>query len=322
VTDLAVSDISTTGATLTWTSGEATQWQVAYSTHANFEGAMEEIVNAASNNLTGLQPGTHYYAKVRSYCGGEDFGTWSAVLEFNTDCVALDLSTTDYSENFDGITVASAYNPSTRKLPVCWSFINTSTSASYAIYPTIYYYSSTNHSHSSPNCLRFYSVYSSNSYYDPQDEYAILPHMDNLAGKQITLQARGYNTNSTFKIGTMSDPTDVSTFTVIATQEGLTTSYPADAFEYIIPSDCTDSYVAIMMEAATSSTTTKGVYIDDITIDFPPTCPKPMGLAVTANSVTAHGATVTWTESGEATQWTVAMRCVVCQYSSENHGRL
>ena len=304
VADLAVSNITTTGATLAWTAGGATQWQVAYSTNSNFEGATESIVSEATCNLTGLQPASHYYAKVRAYCGGEDFGSWSSVLEFNTDCIVIDLSTADYSENFDGTTVASAYSPSTRTLPICWSFINTSTYATYAVYPTIYYYNGTDYSHSTPNSLRFYSYYSSNGNYDPQDQYAILPPMENLAGKQITLYARDYYSSSTFKVGTMSDPTDASTFTVIATQEGLTTSYPADAFEYIIPSTCTDNYVAIMIEAANSSRNYNGVFIDDITIREAPTCIKPTG--VTTSDVTAHGATISWTS--EASEWVVAYK--------------
>ena len=302
VEDFDVSNISTTGATLTWTAGEATQWQVAYSINTNFEGATEEIVSEATYNLAVLQPGTHYYAKVRAYCGGEDFGSWSAVLEFNTDCIALDLSTTDYSENFDGVTLTSYYSPSVQTLPVCWSSINTTTYNTYKVYPTIYYYSSTNYSNSSPNSLRFYSYYSSYSSYDPQPQYAILPPMENLAGKQITLQARGYNANSTFKVGLMTDPTDATTFVEIA-EQALTTSY--QEFMYPIPADATAHYIAIMIDAATSERSTNSVYIDDIVIEQAPSCVKPAGLAVTANSIAAHSATVTWTERGSATTWIV-----------------
>ena len=302
VEDFDVSNISTTGATLTWTAGEATQWQVAYSINTNFEGATEEIVSEATYNLAVLQPGTHYYAKVRAYCGGEDFGSWSAVLEFNTDCIALDLSTTDYSENFDGVTLASNYWPSVQTLPVCWSSINTTTYNTYKVYPTIYYYSSTNYSNSSPNSLRFYSYYSSYSSYDPQPQYAILPPMENLAGKQITLQARGYNANSTFKVGLMTDPRDATTFVEIA-EQALTTSY--QEFMYPIPANATAHYIAIMIDAATSERSSNDVYIDDIVIEQAPSCLKPTGLAVTANSIAAHSATVTWTERGSATTWIV-----------------
>jgi len=46
-------------------------------------------------------------------------------------------------------------------------------------------------------------------------------------------------------------------------------------------------------------------FMDNLTVKAMPSCPKPTSLAVTANSVTAHNATITWTESGEATEWIV-----------------
>ncbi len=303
VTDLTVRNITTTSATLSWSAGDATQWQVAYSIANNFEGAIEEIVSAATYNMANLQPGTHYFAKVRSYCGGEDFGSWSDVLELNTDCNPL--TEYPYTENFDGITVASASTPTARTLPVCWDAINTTTYNSYKVYPAIYNYSS--YGNSTPNCLRFFSNYSSSFDYDPQPQYAILPTMENLAGKQITLQARGYNTSSTFKIGLMSDPNDANTFIEIPTQQGLTNSY--QEFEYIIPADATATHVAIMIEAANSERTSNGVYIDDITIDEAPTCIKPTGLV--KSDVTAHEATISWTS--DATAWQV------CLNNDEDH---
>ena len=288
VTDLTVDVITSNSATLVWTAGEATQWQVAYADNASFERATEAIVSEATYTMTDLQPATTYYAKVRAYCGGEDFGAWSTVIDLLTECVAL--TTYPYTENFDSYTATSGF------LPICWDRINTGTS--YNVYPYVYGYNS----HSTSNCLYFYS-YGSSSSTNISDQYAILPPMENLAGKQISLYAKGYNNQSTFKIGTMTNPTDVTTFTEIATQE-LTTTY--QELIYDVPASTTDNYIAIMMEKPDATGNVyRGVYIDDIAIDFPPSCPKPMGLAVTANSQTAHGATVTWTESGEATEWIV-----------------
>ena len=68
-------------------------------------------------------------------------------------------------------------------------------------------------------------------YVDPQDQFAILPEMEGLNGKQIKLYARGYNAGNAFKIGMMTDPNDVSTFVEIATQT-LTTSY--QEYEYTL----------------------------------------------------------------------------------------
>ena len=292
VTDLAVRDITPTSATFSWTAGDATQWQVAYSTANNFEGATKAIFSNTNPSITNLKPNTHYYVRVRAYRSEEDFGAWSDVLQFYTDCVVF----TEYpwSENFD------SYTAGTGVLPNCWSRINTCNSSSYSSYP----YLQNSSGYSGANSLRLHSyTYSSggNLQYDPKPQYAILPAMENLAGKQITLQAKGYYSTCTFKIGLMTDPTDATTFTEMEEQT-LTTSY--EEYCYNIPADATANYVAIMIDAASQSRNTNGVYIDDITIDEPPSCMKPKTL--TYSDVTAHTVTLNWTPGIEGqTAWDV-----------------
>ncbi|MBR5726663.1 MAG: fibronectin type III domain-containing protein, partial [Muribaculaceae bacterium] len=283
VTGLAVDDITTNSATLVWNNSEVGQWQVAYADNASFENATEVTVSDTTYTMTGLQPATAYYAKVRAYCGGEDFGAWSTTISFLTECVAI--TSFPWTENFDSYTAASGF------LPVCWNRINTGTS--YYTWPCV----SSSNSHSTSNCLYFYS-YGSSSSTNISDQYAILPIMENLAGKQINLFARGYNNQSTFTIGTMTNPTDVTTFTAIATQE-LTTTY--QEFIYFVPASTTDNYLAIMMERPNATSgVTRGVYIDDITINLPPACPKPTVLTV--GEVTAHTAQLSWTSDADAWQ--------------------
>ena len=293
VTDLTVSNITTTGATLSWDGGEATQWQVAYGTSSNFEGATEEIVSTASYNMTGLTASTIYYVRVRAYCGGEDYGSWSNVLSFPTACDVIEAL--GYSENFD------SYTTDNNVLPNCWNYINTTTYGYYQGYPKVYNYNS----HSTSNCLYFYSYayyYSGTTTYDPQPQYAILPEMNGLAGMQVTLWARGTSATSTFKIGTMSDPADATTFEAI-TEQALTTSY--QEFEYIIPANAQGNYLAIMIDAADESRTSNGVYIDDIVISEAPSCLKPTYLTVTGVSTTT--ATLSWTAGGDETAWQICL---------------
>ncbi len=289
-TDVTCSATTTTTATLGWTeTGAATAWQICLdSDEAN-------PIDAATNpfTLTGLTSATTYTVKVRANCGANGYSDWSNAASFTTECAAI--AAVGYTQNFDDLTAGN------NVLPLCWSYINTTTYSSYQGYPKAYpngYY--TTYSHSAPNCLYFYSYYSSYSDYDPQPQYAILPEMTGPAGKQVTLWAKGYNATSTFKIGTMSDPTDASTFAPI-TEQALTTSY--QEFEYLVPTT-TDAYLAIMIDAANSSRTTNGVYIDDISIAEPPTCPKPSGLTSTR---TAHTATLSWTNgANDQTAWQVA----------------
>lgn len=295
-TGLAASNITSSSATFDWIAGGGeNDWTVEYGTAADFTGATSQNASTTPTlALTGLTPATTYYVRVKAVCSGSDESDWSNAATFTTECAAV--AAVGYTQNFDALTTGN------NVLPVCWSYINTTTYSSYQGYPKVYNYSS----NSTPNCLYLYSYayyYSGSTSYDPQPQYAILPEMTGLSGKQVTLSAKGYYSSSTFKIGTMSDPADASTFTEIAEQT-LTTSYAEYVFD--IPTT-TDAYLAIMIDAASSSRNTNGVYIDDISIAEPPTCPKPSALMLeTPTARTAHTATLSWTNGGTETEWEIA----------------
>ena len=296
-------DATTNSAELSWTanSGE-TAWTLYWK--KTTDGNYTEVANATNPyTLNDLDPATNYQYYVVANCSADDASEASEVFSFITECEVFNAY--PYAENFDGYTVASAYTPTARTLPVCWNAINTCTHNTYKYYPTIYYYSSTNYAHTTPNSLRFYSYYYSSTDYDPQPQYAILPEMENLAGKEISLWVRGLNVSSTFKVGLMTDPNDASTFVEITNDANptMTTSY--QEFTFVIPADATANYVAIMIEAANSSRSSNGVYIDDITINNPPACPKPTDLTIVENSVTAHTAQLSWTSDAEA--WEICL---------------
>ncbi len=280
VTGLAVSNIATTTADIAWTNGDPGEWQVATKTGDGEWITLPNTYTTNSATLTGLTAATTYQVRVRAYCNANDQGAWCDAITFTTECEAIDLSLQDYSENFD------SYTAGTGVLPVCWNRINEGTS--YTTYPYIYGYNA----HSTSNCLYFYTYGTSGS-----DQYAILPAMENMEGKQITLWAKGYNVGNTFKIGMMTDPADATTFEEIAEQT-LTTSY--EEYSFILGRG---NYVAIMMETPTSSVT-KGVYIDDITIADVPACAKPSDL--TFVSATTTSATIGWTIGGNENAWQIA----------------
>ena len=294
-TTLAATDITTNSVVLSWNeTGLATAWKVAYKT-VDAEEYTEVDATTNPYTLTGLSAGTVYTVKVKADCGTED-GTsgWSNTVTFTTVC--LPFTEFPYTENFD------SYTSGNNVLPICWNYINTTTNSSYKYYPKIYNYGA----NSPSNCLSLnsYASYSGGTTTsDPQDQYAILPEMNGLAGMQITLQAKGSNATSTFKVGLMTNPADASTFTVIGDELALTTSY--QEFVIDIPTTATAHYVAIMIDAANSTRTSNGVYVDDIRIAEPPTCLKVTDVEL--ESVTTTSATLSWTNgSTDQEAWQIA----------------
>ncbi|MBR5984718.1 MAG: choice-of-anchor J domain-containing protein, partial [Bacteroidales bacterium] len=85
-TDLTVSDIASTSATLTWNAGaEETAWQIC------LDGDEDNLIDvtSASYNITGLDEATTYTAKVRANCGS-DYSNWTNAISFTTTMCAVE----------------------------------------------------------------------------------------------------------------------------------------------------------------------------------------------------------------------------------------
>ena len=83
-TGLAISNLTTTSATLTWTAGAATSWEVAINTTGETpatEAGTGTVVNTATYDFSELTAETTYYAFVREK-DGENYSSWSAACEF------------------------------------------------------------------------------------------------------------------------------------------------------------------------------------------------------------------------------------------------
>ena len=286
-TDLAVSNITATSAELSWTAnGSETAWTVYYKKSSE-ESYTSVAVSTNTYALGGLDAGTYYKFYVTANCSATDESDPSSVYAFYTDCATI--TKYPWTENFDsytGVTSGSANN-----LPICWNYINTCSDYSYRGYPVVYDYS--NDSRSGNNHLYF----SSDVDEDPKDQYAILPEMESLSGKRIKLYARkgGPNCNATFSVGIMTDPTDATTFTEIATCTPASTTY--EPFSVLFNTYTgTGTYIAIKMAAA-SGGTNREVCIDDITVEVIPACVEPSRLA--ASDLTGHTAVLSWINGEE-----------------------
>ena len=90
-TELTATEITANSMKLSWTeNGEATAWEIQYSTDAdNIDEGTTILVTENPYTLTGLTAQTTYYARVRAVCGEGDYSNWSPTATFTTEVKIL-----------------------------------------------------------------------------------------------------------------------------------------------------------------------------------------------------------------------------------------
>ncbi len=84
-TALAVSNVSQTGATATWTAGnEETAWNVQYKEASATEWGNSINVTEATYTFSGLTAGTAYQVRVQAVCGTDETSDWTEAVSFTT----------------------------------------------------------------------------------------------------------------------------------------------------------------------------------------------------------------------------------------------
>lgn len=297
-TDLVISNVTTTEATLTWTEGDSeTAWEVYIVPEGT--GIIGQtpypVTNTPTLQVTSLNAASKYDVYLRAVCPG---GGHSSYLTGSITTQCNPFTTIPFLENFDSHTGTTA--TATNNLPTCWNYINTGTS--YAGLPNIY--SSSTYAQSGTNSLRFYT-YSTTAY---SDQYAILPQFDNtmypLIGLQLLFDARKYSASypAILVVGVMSDPMDATTFDAIDTIEASSTTYEHFAL-YFNHYTGSGNYIAIM---APKLDRYNEAQVDNLEVSLAPSCMSVKRLRF--ENITATTADVLWTPNGSEYQWTLQYR--------------
>ena len=280
VNNLAVSNITSTGATLTW-SGNA-------SAYSFYEFDTDTTISSLTDTfavLNTLLPNTVYTFGVASDCGADGESALRTV-SFRTACGAIAQLPQTWTFEADEL-VGTSNNDA---LPYCWSRYNSA--ASYAYYP--YSYNSSTYAHSGSRSL-YYLSSTSVSY--PDTMVAILPALDVVTypmnGNRMTFWGRMNNTTNqrTVYVGTMSDPTDPTTFVLADSVTVSGTTYNKYAVA-LTNASANSSYVAFVVFKATGA-----LYIDDVTLEEMPSCFEVSDLAVVDSLTTASSITLSWTDA-------------------------
>ena len=272
VRDLTTTAISQNSVTLGWTNGGSeTQWVVEY-------GNNSDVANSNPYTVTGLTPNTEYTFYVRPLCGVGDTGR-ARTITVTTLCNAVSLP---FTENFDSYTTSTT--AATGVLPNCWSYVMTGTNTTGSYLPQIYY--SSTYANSGSYSLRLYGLC-----------YFILPEMDApIDSLQISFNT--YKTSAAYEleVGVMEGNTFVP---IQAIDYGASTH--SQQTVYLASYTGTGNRIAFRNNH--SSYQYSYHYIDDIVVDYVPSC-------MPVHDIHSTGATISsidvdWTDLSSATEWEV-----------------
>ena len=252
---LVGNSITDESATLDWTpNGHETQWQIQYRTER--EDWTTVIAEQHPFTLTGLEGNNYYHVRVRARCGEDQYGEWSDMLSFNTNCSAY--QAVPYYESFETWT-GDELDAHGDMLP-CWSKLSTYTDDYGGTGPYVFLLGG----HTGEGKLTF-EMRPSNAC-----QMAILPAIQNLKDMQISFYAKGLEGSyyvgyfySDFEVGVMTDPTDASTYQFIQS------IHPNDAnyTKYTIPfNEYTGNGNYIVFRMVGNPSLRSRAYIDDIVV--------------------------------------------------------
>lgn len=273
-TGVTASAVTGSTATISWSSNESA-WQyvcLPATTELTEEvwAANKVNVNTKSATITGLSPATKY----KFYVISKNATGTSVIVskEFTTECATV--SSFPWNEGFE--------SSASSELPLCWQELTFGTADVMA---------SNAYKHTGSNSICLVGGGSTTSV------IAIFPEFDrNISDLALSFWYKtpinddwytygnvqvGYVTNASGFVATSSNLAQTSTFAQV---EDITFAGAKPGYR-----------MAIRFEGGVSN---GRVYIDDINVKLAPSCNKPTGVAVTADSETAEGATITWNANG------------------------
>ena len=279
------SSITTSGATASWTatlSAPANGYEVYYST-SNVAPTSSTVLDATnsvtstttSSPISGLSSGTTYYVWVRSVCVGTDRSVWTAVSSFTTYCVSTNVP---YTLDFTNVTAPV--------LPTCTTAVN------YGSGNTWITYSPGGTNGFTGNVLN-YTYNSSNA----ANTWFFTQGINLTAGVSYRIKYKYGNASAAsfpekLKVAYGTSATNTAMTTTLADYPNVVNSAAANGFVDFIPATTGIYYFGFQ---AYSAANMNRLYVDDINIDVSPSCSEPTALTVATASITASGATASWT---------------------------
>ena len=281
--DITSETITTTTAEVTIDAKEGKSYKFYYKT-SNSTNYGEAIMFDAQNkvSISELTPATNYDYYIVTLCDEEDSAI-SSIFNFQTSCNPINPSDLPKIWDFETNNTAGT---ETYPLPVCWQRMSSDS-------PSVS--DNSNYANSGSHFLAF------SGYVDV--DMVVLQEINtdslSISDLQLSFYMRNASGSAEIQVGTLTDPSDASTFTVLSTISENSYSYVKKEMS-LMDAPEGDKYIAL--KGIDYST----IFIDDITLDKAPACPTAVGMKVEAAQTTA---TITWNQGGDGiTSWKLYYR--------------
>ena len=287
---IVIDTVTSNSVTISWATSGMSDYVVEYGLHGFELGTGTSVsINTNTITLNNLNHSAHYDVYVAGLCSGSDTSEYSFPVSFFTECGNID--SLPFSENFN------SWGAVNLDIPHCWTTVG-------GYYPMIEDYIDFD---DNPNggSLLFYSWNATSN-----SMSASLPMIDpqiSINTLQISFSIYGETTEffGGVAVGVSSDPNDLTTFvpvdTIYASTPGewLTAEVSFDNYSdtgrYITFVDC--------LNPLNASYAYEDVVIDNIVLEYIPTCRRPTDL--TASNPTATSVDLSWTDLSNATSWII-----------------
>lgn len=257
--NLTVSNITENSATLAWTADEAV---------SNFQVKVGEniidVEGAKTYTLTGLNASTTYTFFVRTQCGEDSYGDWSAEKTFTTPCPSVTLP---YTEDFE--------STETYEFPACWTIVSS------AMYNPPYVYSYSSYSQFTTNFLglNYAAVVATPKIAAPANQ--LMLNFD------FTQESTTYSSCGPIEVGFTTDLSSVENITWLQTINNSTNQAVEHKTVYFNTLN-TDAQGYIVFRGQSSNYL---LAIDNVLVETIPTCGTPT-LAVNGTTATITPSTI------------------------------
>lgn len=285
--NLAVTNLTATGATITWEAPntDVTGYKYQYREQGGTWSALTSTTTLSAP-LTSLTGNTTYEFQVQALYAGNNESAFAST-SFTTPCDAFSVNPTAYTYGFEDVADMD-----------CWTLVNGETYTDVWDNASMQSNFGYEPARTGDNVFMFYYVDYDDT--DPEYQTLISPELTDIPSTGLHVEFyyvgdMGGGGQETFRVGYSTTDNNLSSFTWGNEITNASTAYQRFSANY----PAGTKYVAIQH----TSDDQYYLFIDDITFEGAAACLEPT--AVAANNITTTGAEITWTNGGEETAWDI-----------------